>query len=227
MENTVVYIALGIFGIVVLLMAVYGYVISAKTSEDYMLAGRGIGIIVMFFFMLFAISSAWTFYGYSGFLYQHGPSYVYFVWGCVAGFASLYMFLGPRLWAVTRLNRFLSPVEMMSARYESKALRLILVILLLAFIVPYMFVYGPSLLLIGAPGRVLLTVATASIGVVLISAGMVGFFFKRAYLWERGCLLMAAILLIKPGLYTDGIGALLLTTVILSQKLRKTAPVAA
>ena len=47
------------------------------------------------------------------------------------------MFLGPRLWAVTRLNRFLSPVEMIAARYQSKALRLILVILLLAFIVPY------------------------------------------------------------------------------------------
>lgn len=137
MGNGLVYLILGIFGIVVLLMAVYGYVISAKTSEDYMLAGRGIGIIVMFFFMLFAISSAWTFYGYSGFLYQHGPSYVYFVWGCVAGFASLYMFLGPRLWAVARLNRFLSPVEMMSVRYQSKALRLILVILLLGFIVPY------------------------------------------------------------------------------------------
>lgn len=137
MANTMVFVALGIFGIIVLMMAVYGYVISAKTSEDYMLAGRGIGIVVMFFFMLFAISSAWTFYGYSGFLYQHGPSYVYFVWGCVAGFASLYMFLGPRIWAVARLNRFLSPVEMMSVRYQSKALRLILVILLLGFIVPY------------------------------------------------------------------------------------------
>ncbi len=137
MGNGIVFLLLGIFGVIVLLMAVYGYVISAKTPEDYMLAGRGIGIIVMFFFMLFAISSAWTFYGYSGFLYQHGPSYVYFVWGCVAGFASLYMFLGPRLWAVARLNRFLSPIEMMSVRYQSKALRLILVILLLGFIVPY------------------------------------------------------------------------------------------
>ncbi len=137
MGNEVVYLFLGVFGIIVLLMAVYGYVISAKTSEDYMLAGRGIGIVVMFFFMLFAISSAWTFYGYSGFLYQHGPSYVFFVWGCVAGFASLYMFLGPRIWAVARLNRFLSPLEMMGVRYQSKALRLILVILLLGFIVPY------------------------------------------------------------------------------------------
>ncbi len=126
-----------LFGLIVLWMAVYGYMISAKTSEDYMLAGRGIGIVVMFFFMLFAISSAWTFYGYSGYLYRHGPSYVYFVWGCVIGFAALYMFLGPRLWAVTRLNRFLSPVEMIGVRYQSKTLRLILAIILLAFIVPY------------------------------------------------------------------------------------------
>lgn len=128
---------LTLFGLVVLWMAVYGYRISAKTSEDYMLAGRGIGILVMFFFMLFAISSAWTFYGYPGFLYLHGPAYVYFVWGCVAGFAALYMFLGPRLWAVAKLNRFLSPVEALSKRYESKSLRLILAIVLLAFIVPY------------------------------------------------------------------------------------------
>ncbi len=134
---TVAMLALFLFGLIVLWMSVYGYVVSAKTAEDYMLAGRGIGILVMFFFMLFAISSAWTFYGYVGYLYRHGPSYVFFIWGCVGGFAALYMLLGPRLWAVARLNRFLSPVEMLSVRYESRPLRLVLAILLLVFIVPY------------------------------------------------------------------------------------------
>ncbi len=130
-------IILGIFGITVLWMSVYGYVISAKTSEDFMLAGRGLGIVVMFFFMLFTISSAWTFYGYSGFLYLHGPSYVYFVFGCIIGISALYMFLGPRLWAVARINRILSPIELVAKRYDSKVLRFILVILLLGFIIPY------------------------------------------------------------------------------------------
>jgi len=51
----------------------------------------------------------------------------------------------------------------------------------------------------------------------------VGFLFKRAYQWERGLLIIAAILLIKPGLLTDGFGAILLALVIFSQKLRKTA----
>ncbi|NCC65602.1 MAG: sodium:solute symporter family protein, partial [Spirochaetia bacterium] len=130
-------LVLGAFGAIIIMMAVYGYRISAKTAEDFMLGGRTIGVVVMFFFVLFAISSAWTFYGFPGLLYTQGPGYVMFIWGSVAGFAALYMFLGPRLWALAKINRFLSPVEVLGERYESKALRLILSLSILAFIVPY------------------------------------------------------------------------------------------
>ncbi len=130
-------IALALFGAVIVLMAAYGYRISAKTAEDYMLGGRTIGVVVMFFFVLFAISSSWTFYGFPGLLYTQGPGYVMFIWGSVAGFAGLYMFLGPRLWALAKINRFLSPVEVLAERYQSKGLRLILSLSILAFIVPY------------------------------------------------------------------------------------------
>ena len=44
-------IALAVFGLIVILMAAYGYRISAKTAEDYMLGGRTIGVVVMFFFV--------------------------------------------------------------------------------------------------------------------------------------------------------------------------------
>jgi len=130
-------VALAGFGVVVLIMAVYGYKVSAKTAEDYMLAGRGIGIAVMFFFALFAISSVWTFYAYPSILYRHGPGFIYFIWGCVVGFVILYMFIGPRLWAVCRLNRFLSPIEAIAARYESPGLRIIVATVLLGSIIPY------------------------------------------------------------------------------------------
>ncbi|TVR05575.1 MAG: sodium:solute symporter family protein, partial [Spirochaetaceae bacterium] len=131
------FIALGVFSLIIIGMAAYGYRISAKTAEDFMLGGRTIGLVVMFFFVLFAISSSWTFYGFPGVLYLHGPGYVFFIWGSVAGFAGLYMFLGPRLWALAKINRFLSPVEALAERYESKALRVILSATILAFIVPY------------------------------------------------------------------------------------------
>ena len=135
MVSTIVFLSL--FGAVIVLMAAYGYKISAKTAEDFMLGGRTIGVVVMFFFVLFAISSAWTFYGFPGLLYTEGPGYVMFIWGSVAGFAGLYMFFGPKLWALAKINRFLSPVEVLAERYESKALRLILSFSILAFIVPY------------------------------------------------------------------------------------------
>ena len=130
-------VALAVFGAVIVFMAAYGYKISAKTAEDYMLGGRTIGVVVMFFFVLFAISSAWTFYGFPGLLYTQGPGYVMFIWGSVAGFAGLYMFFGSRLWALAKINRFLSPVEVLAERYQSKALRLVLSVSILAFVIPY------------------------------------------------------------------------------------------
>lgn len=131
------FIALGVFSLIMVLMAAYGYKVSAKTAEDYMLAGRTIGVVVMFFFVLFAISSSWTFYGFPGLLYLHGPGYVMFIWGSVAGFAILYILLGPRLWALSKINNFLSPIETLAERYESKTLRVILSVTMLAFVVPY------------------------------------------------------------------------------------------
>ena len=71
------YIVLAIFSLIIIAMAAYGYKLSAKTAEDYMMAGRTIGVVVMFFFVLFAISSSWTFYGFPGVLYLHGPGYFY------------------------------------------------------------------------------------------------------------------------------------------------------
>jgi TRAP transporter 4TM/12TM fusion protein len=47
-----------------------------------------------------------------------------------------------------------------------------------AFIVPVLFVYSPSLLLIGDPGSVVVAVVTAMFGVWLISCGAVGYFMR-------------------------------------------------
>jgi TRAP transporter 4TM/12TM fusion protein len=88
------------------------------------------------------------------------------------------------------------------------------------FIIPFMFAYAPSLLFIGSPTTVLLSVVTAAIGVVMLAGGMIGWFFRGTNPMERAMLLSGAILLIKPGLYTDLIGMGLLAGIILSQKFR-------
>ncbi|MCT8991348.1 TRAP transporter fused permease subunit [Chelativorans sp. SCAU2101] len=48
-----------------------------------------------------------------------------------------------------------------------------------AFIVPFLFVYSPSLLLIGDPMEVTIAILTAGLGVWLISAALAGYFMSR------------------------------------------------
>ncbi|MCX8118202.1 MAG: TRAP transporter permease [Desulfobacterota bacterium] len=88
------------------------------------------------------------------------------------------------------------------------------------FIVPFMFVYGPSLLLIGSPISVVTTILSASVGVILLSAGLMGWFLKETTFLERGLLIAGALCLIKPGWVTDMVGLGLLIAVVLSQKFR-------
>jgi len=85
------------------------------------------------------------------------------------------------------------------------------------FIVPFMFIFEPSLLMIGAWHDILQSFITASIGTICLAAGLFGYFFRVARIWERVFLLGAAIALIKPGLVTDLIGVGLLATVIFNQ----------
>ena len=71
------------------------------------------------------------------------------------------------------------------------------------FVVPFMFVYGPELLLDGAPIAILLATTTALIGVTSLAAGGVGFARARLEGWERVVALLSAGLLVYPGLASD------------------------
>jgi TRAP transporter 4TM/12TM fusion protein len=88
---------------------------------------------------------------------------------------------------------------------------------LAAYIIPYMFVYGPALLTIGEPLNVLLAAATALVGVVGLAAAAEGWLLGRMAVWERLLTLGSALLLIKPGWMTDLAGLILFGGVALSQ----------
>lgn len=89
------------------------------------------------------------------------------------------------------------------------------------FIVPFFFVYSPALLLDGPWTEIVRAVATGSIGVVALAAGLEGQFLRPATWLERGLFLAAAVLLIDPGLATDLIGLGLLLLGLVLQRLRR------
>ena len=92
------------------------------------------------------------------------------------------------------------------------------------YIIPFMFVYGPSLLMIGSWHSILITSTTALIGCALLASGLHGYFLRVATFWERWILVAAAIVLIKPGVASDVIGLALVLLVIASQKLIERRP---
>jgi TRAP transporter 4TM/12TM fusion protein len=81
---------------------------------------------------------------------------------------------------------------------------------LVAYIVPYMVVYGPSLLMQGGPVKILMSVATACLGVIAFTSGLQGYLRRECLWWERIFLLAAGLCLLFPGLRTDLSGVLVL-----------------
>jgi len=87
------------------------------------------------------------------------------------------------------------------------------------YIVPFMFIYEPSLMLIGDWVDSLTSSASAVVGVMCLAAGLQGYLLREARWWERVILVVAALLLIKPGYISDAIGLVLLAAIVVSQKL--------
>jgi TRAP transporter 4TM/12TM fusion protein len=96
-----------------------------------------------------------------------------------------------------------------------------------AFIVPYIFVYSPALLLIDTnPLQIVQIVITALLGMTCISAAMEGWFLTRCNVLERLLFLAGGLLLIDPNQFTDIIGIAIMACAAGIQvvKRRKAAP---
>jgi TRAP-type uncharacterized transport system fused permease subunit len=92
------------------------------------------------------------------------------------------------------------------------------------FIIPFAYVYDPALLLIGASApQVLFRTATAGLGVIMLSAALIGYLRTPTRPWERGALLVGAFLLIFPGAWSDAIGVACFGVVLLAQSRRRVA----
>jgi TRAP transporter 4TM/12TM fusion protein len=85
---------------------------------------------------------------------------------------------------------------------------------LTGFIVPYMFVFGPSLLMIGEPHKVAIAFLTASLGTFALAISLVGTLFTKVPSFIRAMAFIAAMLLIKPGLSTDLGGVTILSAIV-------------
>lgn len=107
-----------------------------------------------------------------------------------------------------------------------------------AFIIPYIFVINPHLIMIDSIAgttvnwlpitAALPTIATALIGTVCLAGTVESYLFGNLRIWQRIILLLAAFALLDPKLLTDAIGLAALALIYVTQKiLNKNKPAAA
>jgi len=88
---------------------------------------------------------------------------------------------------------------------------------IVGFVVPFMFVYAPELLLFGNLGDILWALLTASIGVLLLAVAAEGYLFSDMPWYLRITTLCGGLLMVYPGLETDIPGMVLVALMLLQQ----------
>lgn len=90
-----------------------------------------------------------------------------------------------------------------------------------AFIIPYIFVYNPILVLVDVTAlNLILGVGTAVLGMIGVSSSMIGYFARQARVWERIVLFIGGLFLIVPNIISSVIGLVLLGVIWFIQKQR-------
>ena len=88
---------------------------------------------------------------------------------------------------------------------------------LAGYLVPFAFIFNPSLITMGTPGDVILSIITASAGVITLASGSIGYALGQLNPLQRLLMIVSAPLMIVPGFTTDMIGFAIAGTVVLTQ----------
>lgn len=98
---------------------------------------------------------------------------------------------------------------------------------LAAFVVPYMFAYGPELLMCGTVAESIIPFITAMLGCLCLASALEGYMLEDLSIPFRVLCGVAALLLINTGTVTDIIGICILTLVFIFQYARRKKKIAA
>ncbi|MEM5786153.1 MAG: TRAP transporter fused permease subunit, partial [Syntrophobacteraceae bacterium] len=87
-----------------------------------------------------------------------------------------------------------------------------------AFLIPYMFAYNPTMLLIGSTTwGMIQTLCTSCLGMSGVGAAMIGYLLTNMKFYERVWFFVGGIMLIHPGTVTDLVGVSVLVVGVLYQ----------
>jgi SSS family solute:Na+ symporter len=137
-QQLIVYLTIGAYALLTLVISLYGFRREANTPEDYFLAGRRVGTLVLFFTLVATNFSAFFFLGFAGAGYRIGYSY-YGMMAFGTGFVALAFYLiGHRAWRIGQEHGYITPSELIGKSLDSRTLELVYLTVMVVFTLPYL-----------------------------------------------------------------------------------------
>jgi len=160
-----------LFMLVAFFIGLKSYRLTKGEAEDYFLASRSMGTLVLLLTMFATLMSAFTFFGGPGRVYSTGMEWM-LIMGIMDGFvvAVLWYVIGTRQWKLGKKHRYITMGEMLEDRFGSTAIRVLISVISLFWLFPYLMIQqmGSGIALESLTGGVI----SYPIGAGLITAFM-------------------------------------------------------
>ncbi len=138
LEKLIPYLSVALYLLFTLWLGIAGYRRQKNTPEDYFLASRQIGPVVLFFTLMATNFSAFTFLGFAGAGYRIGISYYAMIAFGTALVALSFYAIGYRVWLLGKEKGLITPSELIEERFGSQALKLLFLAVMVIFTLPYL-----------------------------------------------------------------------------------------
>ncbi|MFT4884645.1 MAG: SSS family solute:Na+ symporter [Natronomonas sp.] len=124
--------------LIALSVGLVAYRLTERTAEDFYLASRTFGTVVLLFTVFATLLSAFTFFGGPDTAYAFGPEWI-LVMGLMDGiiFAVLWYVIGYKQWLLGQKHGYVTLGEMLGDRFGSTAVRVLVAGISLFWLFPY------------------------------------------------------------------------------------------
>lgn len=127
-----------VYFVFLILLGVYAHKKTKKTPEDYFLANRTFGPILLFFTLAATNFSAFTFLGFAGKAYTSGFGQYGIMGFGTAIMAIMFYVIGRKVWKLGKKKGYITPPELIGDRFNSKSLRILFMGVMVIFTIPYL-----------------------------------------------------------------------------------------
>lgn len=150
---------------------------SVPSIEDFFVQSRKMPTFMLFFTVYATWMSAFAFLGASGYFYEMGPVYMTAIaWDILFGL--LFMLIGKRVWYYGKINHYITPTDFFNDIFNTKALNIIVTIIMILFTIPYLQIQLSG-------GAYIIEIASNGLIPWRIS-GLIFYLIIIIYLWAGG-----------------------------------------